>query len=265
MTEKTDKLMKQFGFTARAGREFCHQSHEQLTGQSRVLVLLLLEDGIVQNNLAEILDVRPSSLAELIKKMEASEDVRRVEDDIDKRSKHIYLTEQGRVKAQKLADKQAQNPSETFFAGLSEEEVDTFSNLLDKVANGWNDDFKQQAEHFFSPFDRMKAMQDIREKMIAAYPGDWEQLSDEEKHKIKKAMREEFRNQFPGMDRGPHGHGGRGHGHGPHGHGPGRGGCHGERGERGERGDFEFHGRPRDEFFAEFFKQRNENLDQSPE
>ena len=204
--------------------------------------------------------------------MEIAGDVKRLEDEADKRSKHIYLTDDGRTKAEKLTASKPTQTSAEFFAGLSEAEQTELSGLLDKVAAGWSEDFKQQAGHFFDPFDRMKAMQAFREKMVAAYPGDWHDLSADERRKLKKKMQEEFRKEFSGMERGRRGHGpgcGRG-GRGGHHGGPNFAGAdfaeagfgspgfdgpgHGpERGHGGKRRGFDRQGDPDAEFFKEFF------------
>nr|WP_232850426.1 MarR family winged helix-turn-helix transcriptional regulator [Enterococcus innesii] len=98
MSTMTDHLMKQLRFISEASNAFMSQNNQRLSGQQRVLAVLNLEDGLVQNYLAEVLDLRPSSLAELLKKMENSGDIQRKEDAADKRIKRIYLTETGQKK-----------------------------------------------------------------------------------------------------------------------------------------------------------------------
>jgi DNA-binding MarR family transcriptional regulator len=98
----TDHLMKQLRFISEASNTFMSQNNQRLSGQQRVLAVLNLEDGLVQNYLAEVLDLRPSSLAELLKKMESSGDIQRKEDAADKRIKRIFLTATGRKKSRKI-------------------------------------------------------------------------------------------------------------------------------------------------------------------
>ena len=108
-------------------------TRQKLTGQQRVLAILVKEDGLIQSQLAEILDIRPSSLAELMKKMEKSNDVLRKEEEHDKRIKRVFLTEKGRQKAKKISHV-GEDMSEAFFAGLTEEEQENFSEYLQKIS-----------------------------------------------------------------------------------------------------------------------------------
>ena len=68
MSEFTKDLMRQLRFISSASNAFM-STRQKLTGQQRVLAILVKEDGLIQSQLAEILDIRPSSLAELMKSM----------------------------------------------------------------------------------------------------------------------------------------------------------------------------------------------------
>jgi len=207
MSKITDDLMKQLGFISKAGNYFMSQTKQKLTGQQRVLAILKLEDSLTQNYLAEVLDLRPSSIAELMKKMENNGDIVRKEDEQDKRSKHIYLTDAGREKADANASLKNEDYSETFFAGLSDDEKKQFSDYLQKISDGWDDDFKANSEKFIDPTDRYKAMLEMRERMMDMH-GD---MTDEEINHMRHEMRKNMRNApfdghfMPGFD-GPHGH-----------------------------------------------------------
>ena len=111
MSTMTDHLMKQLRFISEASNAFMSQNNQRLSGQQRVLAVLNLEDGLVQSYLAEVLDLRPSSLAELLKKMENSGDIQRKEDAADKRIKRIYLTETGRKKQKITGTKRSSQQS----------------------------------------------------------------------------------------------------------------------------------------------------------
>ncbi|OTN75148.1 hypothetical protein A5886_000218 [Enterococcus sp. 8G7_MSG3316] len=211
MSKTTDDLMKQLRFISEAGNAFLSQRKQRLTGQQRVLAILALEDGLVQNHLAEVLDLRPSSLAELLKKMENNGEIERIETPEDKRSKRIYLTETGRQKAAALTQQKEAASSETFFNGLSEAEQADFAQLLEKIAGGWEADFQQQAERFVDPMDRFQAMQGMREAMMEQWGGNWHELSHDERRAMKKQMKEAMRHMpfqgRPGMRGGqPFGH-----------------------------------------------------------
>lgn len=224
MSQLTDQLMKQLRFIAEASNAFLHQKKQKLSGQDRVLAILKEEDGLVQSYLAEVLDLRPSSLAELLKKMELNDLITRTADENDKRIKRVYLTENGKKRAAELTASKEKDASETFFAGLNEAEQKEFSAFLEKISAGWDADFKQKADRFVDPLDRLRMMQGFRDEMMNEFGADWRDMSSED----KKALRKEFKNKMKdcGFDfsQGFGGFGGpfaRGFHHGPHSFGPG--------------------------------------------
>ena len=192
MSEFTQDLMRQLRFISSASNAFM-STRQKLTGQQRVLAILVKEDGLIQSQLAEILDIRPSSLAELMKKMEKSNDVLRKEEEHDKRIKRVFLTENGKQKAQKLSHV-GEDMSEAFFAGLTEEEQENFSEYLQKISAGWQEEFQKQAGRFVDPMDRLRQMQAMREQFAENWQEDWQNLSREEQHRIRHQMQREMRN-----------------------------------------------------------------------
>ena len=188
MSKLTDDLMKQLRFISEAGNYFMSQKKQKLTGQQRVLAILKLEDGLTQNYLAQVLDLRPSSLAELMKKMETNGDIIRKEDQQDKRSKHVFLTETGRKKAEENASLKNDDYSETFFAGLNDEEQQQFSNYLQKISDGWDDEFKQNSEKFIDPTDKFKMMLNMRDQMMEMREDMTPEDIDKMRHEMRKHM-----------------------------------------------------------------------------
>ena len=186
MSQITDDLMKQLRYISEAANYFMSQKKQKLTGQQRVLAVLQLEDGLTQNYLTNILDLRPSSVAELMKKMETKDLITRQEDPNDKRSKLVYLTELGKKQALENAALKNASYSEKFLAGLNDEEKAQFSQYLQKISEGWDDDFKQNADKFVDPTDRFKAMMQMRDQMMHAD----HDLSSEEIAQMRRDMRE---------------------------------------------------------------------------
>lgn len=241
MSEFTDNLMKQLHFVSKASNQYMHQNNQRLTGQQRVLSILNLEDNLSQSYLQEVLDLRPSSLAELLKKLEDKGEITRSEDPTDKRIKRIKLTDQGRKTAEANSASKVQDATERFFSGLSDDEQQQLKDNLDKVADGWDDEFKKQADSFVDPMDRFASMQKVREEMIKKYGDDFENMTEDDARAFRKEMRSKM--QDMGMMMRGKGHG---MGHGPMGHGSMRGGhgMHGCDGPRmGRRADFRFDGR----------------------
>ena len=162
MSQTSDQLMKQLHFILRASRYYMFQNKEPISGQKRVLAVLKLEDGLTQNYLAEILALKPGSLAELLKKMELKGDISREVDEQDKRVKRVYLTAAGKEKAAKLAELKDKQDTEPFFAGLTAEEQEQFGQYLQKIAAGWDEDFKEKATDFVDPAYRMERIKKWR-------------------------------------------------------------------------------------------------------
>ena len=190
MSKLTDDLMKQLRFIGEAGNYFMSQKKQKLTGQQRVLAVLKLEDGLTQNYLANVLDLRPSSLAELMKKMETKNLIKRQEDPDDKRSKHVYLTDEGRKKAEENAALKNESYSETFLAGLNDDEKQQFSTYLQKISDGWDDDFKKNSEKFIDPTDRFKAMLNMRDQMMEMH----QNMDPDEIEHMRREMQKNMRN-----------------------------------------------------------------------
>ncbi|CUS25539.1 MarR family transcriptional regulator [Paucilactobacillus oligofermentans DSM 15707 = LMG 22743] len=166
MSFVSDDLMKQLSFIGSASSAFMSQQQQTLTGQDRVLAVLAKENNLTQSYLAEILDLRPSSLAELLKKMENSGDIIRIEDDQDKRVKHIQLTTQGKSKTSKLASSKKSNASDTFLTGLDDQQQVELRDALGKIIAGWSPEFRAHSSRYIDPMDRLQAMQQMREEWL---------------------------------------------------------------------------------------------------
>lgn len=140
-------------------RKLHHGKRQTFRGQNRVLAILLENDGLIQSELVSHLDIRPSSLTELLKKMEEKGDIYRREDEADKRLRYVHLSEVGKAKALELKDDDS-----SIFDVLSDSEKEELYQLLDKLTA----DFK--AEH-----KKRKA--------------EWAALDDDEKMVKRKKMR----------------------------------------------------------------------------
>ncbi len=175
-----ENLNRKLYFNLRILNRKMHQSKRQtLRGQNRVLEVLVENDGLSQGELVELLDIRPSSLSELLSKMEEKGDVYRREDENDKRVRYVFLSEVGKAKALELSSEN--NPIFSLFDVLSEEEKTDFSNILDKLVADFKDEngCKKGSSH--------------RKSHLARYEEkhgkiDWDSLSDEEKHAKKREI-----------------------------------------------------------------------------
>lgn len=101
-------------------------------GQGLVLRILAEEDGLTQSEITEKLDIRPSSLGELVTKLERNGYVERRQNENDKRVINVFLTEKGRETESKFVNPR-RAAAKLWFADLSEEEQAELSGLLEKT------------------------------------------------------------------------------------------------------------------------------------
>ncbi len=112
-----------------------HPSAEEANigrGQGLVLRILAEEDGLAQSEITEKLDIRPSSLGELVTKLERNGYVERRQNETDKRVVNVFLTEKGREAESKFINPRRE-AAKSWFAGLSEEEKSQLSELMGKM------------------------------------------------------------------------------------------------------------------------------------
>lgn len=136
-----------------AHREF-HRKGGIYHGQANLLLAVLQNDGASQRDLAEELDVRPSSMTEMLTKLEKNELILRRQDENDQRIFHIYLTDKGREAAEKIAEGKDEF-AEHFFYALTEEEKEQMLKLTEKLCSSLEEDedvkkgglFNRHGEH----------------------------------------------------------------------------------------------------------------------
>ena len=99
----------------------------------RMLMTLKKNDGASPAELCEYMDVRPSSMSELLSRMEEAGLVRRTDSEEDRRATRIYLSEAGTEAADRLAESfEAENAR--FAACFTEEEKAQFCALCGKLS-----------------------------------------------------------------------------------------------------------------------------------
>ena len=114
-------------------------------GQGKLLLLILRKEPVGQKELVEMLDIRPSSLSELLKKLEAKGLITRTPDEQDKRNIIVTLTDEGKTLAEKaIAGKEAQEAK--IFETLSEEERIQLGALTDKLCSAWQKELEDAGE-----------------------------------------------------------------------------------------------------------------------
>lgn len=118
MRRKTfDQMMKPHGVTR---------------AQWWVLALLSRHDGMMQTQLADVLQVGKSSVGALIERLEAAKLVERQPDPIDKRGKRVYLTRAAHQLVKRMIDEENRF-NRQMLSRLTADEGDQLIRLLDNI------------------------------------------------------------------------------------------------------------------------------------
>jgi DNA-binding MarR family transcriptional regulator len=101
-------------------------------GQIPILVWLLEEDGIIQKDLVQRLEMDQSTVADHLTRMEASGLIRREQIDGDRRKFRIFLTEKGKSMSSGLLA-ELESGARLFMKGISNDEMNVFYEIMGKV------------------------------------------------------------------------------------------------------------------------------------
>ena len=132
-----DEIIEAFYNVARAIRHSYYPSDnaknfKPFLGQYRCLLYLENSKPISQKDLANILNIRPASLSELLSKLEQKNLIIRTPSEKDKRKILVSLSEKGLAQVKKSKEGQHKFHSE-ILSSLSEEEKLQFYNILLKI------------------------------------------------------------------------------------------------------------------------------------
>lgn len=109
------------------------QELELTDGQPKVLSILSKMEGCVQKELAEACRVEPATMTSLLKNMEQTNLIVKEKKQISgKRAYGIYLTEEGKVLADKVEDIVVKM-EQVSFAGFTPEEREQFLELFTRI------------------------------------------------------------------------------------------------------------------------------------
>lgn len=196
MSEQTNDLLHLFSKLLRQPRFIMALRMEMMRhkfqergnrkGARGLLVELWKQDGLTNAEIAEQLDIRPSSVTAQVKRLEEAELVERRADENDGRVSRVFLTDKGRA-AESEREEAHDEVSESLFGSLSAEEQASLSALMKKLTDSFADDeFEGWGPFGEDGFDPRRMRQMGRDM-----------------HQMHREMRQNFQE----------GH----HGHGPHG------------------------------------------------
>ena len=102
--------------------------------EGRLIYALSKRDSMTTSELMEELDIRPSSMSELLTKLEDKGLIQRSQSEEDKRINIVSLTEKARILGEKIAEERAARMA-VFTACFSEEEAAEFCRLCNKLSD----------------------------------------------------------------------------------------------------------------------------------
>lgn len=153
MSQVSIRLYTSLNRLVRQMHRFSHRvEHEQhhYREQSRLLQLIGQNEGIIQRDLTEEMDVRPSSMTEMLTKMEQLGYISRRPDEKNGRIIHIFLTEQGKLAAEE-SRALTEKLTEAMFDCLTENEAEQLLTLADKLCEGLDRAELNGAEGAYDP------------------------------------------------------------------------------------------------------------------
>ena len=101
-------------------------------GYGHILSLLSKNNGLTQQQIAQLIGIRPQSASEAVKTLEEQGLIERLPNPQDKRSFLLYITPEG-IQRRAEIQAQLQENAQRIFAPLSEDEKNTLHQLLEKV------------------------------------------------------------------------------------------------------------------------------------
>ncbi|MGJ8455430.1 MarR family winged helix-turn-helix transcriptional regulator [Pseudothermotoga sp. U03pept] len=101
-------------------------------GQPPMLMLVGRHEGINQKEIATKLNIRPATVAIMLRRMEKAGLITRRQDESDKRLQRVYLSEKGKDVCE-ILKRETNRVEQIATDGLSESEKEQLKNLLDRV------------------------------------------------------------------------------------------------------------------------------------
>lgn len=120
--------------------------YEGKASQKRILIILNESDTITQRDLTERLGIQPGSASEVLSKLESAGLIVRTQNETDRRTTDVSLTDTGReLAAEALAQRQQRH--EKMFSCVSEEEKQQLLSLLERICTDWRRRYCEDGHH----------------------------------------------------------------------------------------------------------------------
>lgn len=103
-------------------------------GQAQLLVIIRDNDGSTQKELAEMIDVKYSSMSERLRKLENLGYIERTTDESNSKYKRIFITSSGKMAA--IQCRRIQNEfQQIIYKGFAKKDVNQLEFYLEKICN----------------------------------------------------------------------------------------------------------------------------------
>ena len=120
--------------------------YEGKASQKRILIILNELETITQRDLTEHLGIQPGSASEILSKMESAGLLLRTQNETDRRTTDVSLTDTGReLAADALTQRQRRH--EEMFSCISEEEKKELLSLLERIYADWRIRYCEDGHH----------------------------------------------------------------------------------------------------------------------
>ncbi|WP_411739082.1 MarR family winged helix-turn-helix transcriptional regulator [Peribacillus sp. S4] len=138
------EILREIGMIARALDSISNiefKEHDLTKGQYLYLVRICENPGMIQEKLAEMIKVDRTTAARAIKKLEINGFIEKKEDKHNKKIKKLFPTEKGKS-IYPFIKRENDYSNTVALEGLSEREVETISDLLQKVRKNVEKDWE---------------------------------------------------------------------------------------------------------------------------
>jgi DNA-binding MarR family transcriptional regulator len=138
------EILREIGMIARALDSISNiefKEHDLTKGQYLYLVRICENPGMIQEKLAEMIKVDRTSAARAIKKLEINGFIEKKEDKHNKKIKKLFPTEKGKS-IYPFIKRENDYSNTVALEGLSEREVETISDLLQRVRKNVEKDWE---------------------------------------------------------------------------------------------------------------------------
>ena len=144
---------------------FIGKLYEREDNCAMTLNLLAKEDEVTAGRISEVLDIKPSSVTQIIKKLSHVGIVERTKSDKDARVTYIKLTEAGQ-KMLNARQKMSFRLNQELFKDFSESELEVLSQGIDKLAKRLDSQlFYEKLTQEFSNEERWQIFEKINARM----------------------------------------------------------------------------------------------------